>query len=175
MFDGHESGASIEAMRQFSRARTILDAGSLRAGTRELAARVEFVVASERFARQLTGLPNREGRDDRATAIAAVSALNRRPCVITLGRAGLIHGTAERWDHLPACPVTALDTTAAGDAFHGALAFGVMSGLDWLQTLRLASTTAALSVQSLGGRRSFPSLARVRAALADDRDTRNSR
>jgi sugar/nucleoside kinase (ribokinase family) len=165
LFDGHELPASLAAMDRFPEARTVLDAGSLRDGTRALAGRVEFLVASERFARQMTGLPPLDGPDEWAAAIAVLSALNGRPVVITLGNRGLLHGTAAAWEHRPAAHVAAADTTAAGDAFHGALAYGVLSALSWSETLRLAATTAELSVQALGGRRSFAPLARVRASL----------
>ncbi len=170
LFDGHELPASQAAMDRFPGARTILDAGSLRDGTRVLAGRVEFLVASERFGRQITGLPPLDGPDRWAAAVAALSALNGRPVVITLGRHGLVHGTADAWDHWPAVPATAIDTTAAGDAFHGAFAYGVLTGMSWTDTLRLTTTTAALSVQRLGGRRSFPPLDRVRASMRGQRD-----
>jgi sugar/nucleoside kinase (ribokinase family) len=166
LFDGHEPDASWAAMDRFPAAPTVLDAGSLRPGTVDLARRVEFVVASERFARQLAGLPPLDAPNDRAAAIAAVSALNGRPTVVTLGGRGLIHGMDETCEHLPAIPVEAVDTTAAGDAFHGAFAYAVLTGMAWGESLQFASMTAALSVQAVGGRRSFPSLAIVRRAMA---------
>ncbi|RYD72332.1 MAG: carbohydrate kinase family protein, partial [Verrucomicrobiaceae bacterium] len=54
LFDGHELPTSLEAMSRFPEAVTVLDAGSLREGTRVLAGRVQHLVASERFARQVT-------------------------------------------------------------------------------------------------------------------------
>ena len=60
LFDGHELEASLAAMARFPEAQTILDAGSLRDGTRELAGRVRFLVSSERFARQMSGVADLE-------------------------------------------------------------------------------------------------------------------
>jgi sugar/nucleoside kinase (ribokinase family) len=167
LFDGHDLEASLQAIERFPRAKTVLDAGSLREGTRELARRVDFLVGSERFARQVIGLPPLDAGADRTAAVAALHRLNGHPVVITLGERGLIHGTASGCEYLPAFPAQAVDTTAAGDVFHGAFAYGVLSGLSWLDTLRLASMAAALSVAVPGGRRSIPSLERVRAALAE--------
>jgi sulfofructose kinase len=164
-FDGHEPEASLEAMKLFPQAKTILDAGSLRDGTRELAKRVDYLVASERFARELSGLPDLEGAENQATAVAALHWHNGKPVVITCGERGLLHGTSGHVEWLPALPVKVCDTTAAGDIFHGAFAYGILSGLPWLETLRLAAGAAALSVTVRGGRTSIPSLADVKEML----------
>jgi sugar/nucleoside kinase (ribokinase family) len=172
LFDGHEPQASLEAMALFPHARTILDAGSARPGAVELARRVDYLVASERFARQLVGGFGRGETSDplnpawQAVAIETLHRHNGRPVVITLGERGLLHGTTGRFEHLPAFPVKAVDTTAAGDIFHGAFAYGVFAGLPWDETLRLASATAALSTTLRGGRSSIPSLDQVQEFLA---------
>ena len=165
LFDGHEPEASLEAMKLFPQAKSILDAGSLRDGTRELARRVDYVVASERFARELGNLPDLESVENQDAAVAALHRRNGKPVVITCGERGLLHGTAGRVERLPAFPVKACDTTAAGDIFHGAFAYGVLAGLPWVETLRLASATAALSVAARGGRTSIPTLAQVKEML----------
>jgi sugar/nucleoside kinase (ribokinase family) len=165
LFDGHELEASLEAMRMFPRAKTMLDAGSLREGTRVLAARVDYLVSSERFARQLAGLPELDNRQRQQEAVAALHRHNGRAVVITLGERGLVYGTGDDVRHLPAFPAQAVDTTAAGDIFHGAFAYGLIAGLSWLQTLRLAAGAAAISVTRPGGRTSIPSLAEVRELL----------
>src|SRR6266404_1692546 len=50
LFDGHEPKASLAALEVFPKATSILDAGSLRDGTRALAGKVDYLVASEKFA-----------------------------------------------------------------------------------------------------------------------------
>jgi sugar/nucleoside kinase (ribokinase family) len=173
LFDGHEPQASLEAMTLFPHARTILDAGSARPGAVELARRVDFLVASERFARQILGSSSGRGETSdplspawQAAAIEALHRHNGREVVVTLGERGLLHGTTGRFTHLPAFPVKAIDTTAAGDIFHGAFAYGVFAGLPWGETLRVASATAALSTTLRGGRSSIPSLDQVQEFLA---------
>ena len=166
LFDGHEPEASLDAMALFPQAKTILDAGSLREGTRELAKRVDYLVASERFARELGGLPDLESTPNQDTAVATLHRHNGKPVVITCGERGLLHGAAGRVERLPAFPAKVCDTTAAGDIFHGAFAYGILTGLPWLETLRLASATAALSVAARGGRTSIPTLAQVKEMLS---------
>jgi len=169
LFDGHELEASLEAMRAFPEAKSILDAGSLREGTRVLAGRVDYLVSSERFARQLAGLPDLQTPQRQQEAVAALHRHNGRAVVITLGERGLVYGTADDVRHLPAFPVQAVDTTAAGDVFHGAFAHGLIVGLSWLETLRLAAAAAAISVTASGGRTSIPPLAQVREMLGNAR------
>ena len=169
LFDGHELAASLEAMRQFPDAKTILDAGSLREGTRVLAGRVDYLVSSERFSRQFCDLSDLETPERQQAAVAALSAHNRHSVAITLGERGLVYGTGDDVRHLPAFPAKAVDTTGAGDIFHGAFAYGILSGLPWLETLRLAAASAALSVTARGGRTSIPSLDQVQELLSSAR------
>jgi len=169
LFDGHELEASLAALRVFPQAKSVLDAGSLREGTRVLAERVDYLVSSERFARQTAELPDLDSPERQRAAIAALYRINGRRVVITLGERGLVHGTAEEIEHLPAFPARTIDTTGAGDIFHGAFASGVLAGFSWLETLRLASAAAALSVAVRGGRPSIPSLAQVHEVLRDAR------
>jgi sulfofructose kinase len=58
-----------------------------------------------------------------------------------------------------------VDTTGAGDVYHGAFAFAVARGMALPKAMRFASATAALSCQALGGRAGLPSLAQVEALL----------
>lgn len=165
LFDGHELAASLDAMRLFPDARTILDAGSVRPGTVELARRVDQVVASERFARQFSGVDKLESEQQQATALHALFQHNGRPVVITLGERGVLYGTGEHFEKLEAFRVKSIDTTGAGDVFHGAFAYGLWKRLPLEDTLRLASAAAALSTTRRGGRPSLPTLAQVQELL----------
>lgn len=165
LFDGHELPASLEALERYPEARTILDAGSLREGTDELATRVDYLIASERFARQVTGLPKLDEPGIRVKAVTKLTNKYGRRVVITLGERGLIHGTETEFAYLPAFPVRAIDTTGAGDIFHGAFTYGLLKNWEFTQNLRFASMTAALSVQELGGRTSIPSREAVEHAV----------
>jgi sugar/nucleoside kinase (ribokinase family) len=165
LFDGHELEASLEAIERFPEAKTILDAGSLRDGTRELARQVDYLVSSERFACQFSGVPDLDSPDNQAKAVAALHAHNGRPVVVTRGEKEMLCGDGDSVERFLTFPVQAVDTTAAGDIFHGAFAYGVLTELPSDQTLRLAAATAALSVTVRGGRTSIPSLTRVREML----------
>ena len=169
LFDGHELAAARAAMARFPSAATILDAGSLRDGTRALADAVDYLVASERFALQLTGLESLATPAARLEALAALARPCHKAVVITRGEEGLAYRCGARTGELPAFPAAAVDTTGAGDVFHGAFAHGILNGLPLGETLRLASLAAALSVAVAGARPSIPELGRVTEALAHAR------
>jgi sugar/nucleoside kinase (ribokinase family) len=169
LFDGHELEASRLALEHCGSAVSILDAGSLRPGTEELAGRVNYLVASECFALQATGLPDLADKNSRQECLRQLGKISRpgAATVVTLGERGLIYEVEGTCCHLPAYPAQALDTTAAGDIFHGTFAYGILQSFSLERTLKLASMTAALSVRKLGGRQSIPSLSEVRKALGD--------
>lgn len=170
LFDGHELEASLKAMEVFPQAITILDAGSLREGTKVLSEKVDYLVSSERFALSFTKLPDISSEINYKKCIDKLLDWNGKQVVVTLGERGLIYGSDGRVCHLPAYPAGTVDTTAAGDAFHGAFAYGVLKGLPLLEILKLSSMTAALSVAILGGRQSLPALENVLEALRQQED-----
>jgi sulfofructose kinase len=169
LFDGHEPDASLKAMEVFPEARTILDAGSLRKGTEVLASRVDYLVSSERFALSVTGLPDLDSEDLRRRCVERLRRLNDKHVIVTLGEKGLIYEEQGNFRYLPAYPAKPVDTTGAGDVFHGAFAYGIFMNMKLLEVLKLSSMAAAMSVEVSGARRSIPGLQQVLEALENSR------
>ncbi len=165
LFDGHELQASLDAIVHFPDATTVLDAGSLREGTKVLAGKVDYVVASEHFALQVSEFDSLDSSRNQSEALSTVQKSGCGTTVITLGGRGLIYIAADGPRHLPAFPVRVVDTTAAGDIFHGAFAYGVLKKMSLEDNLRFAAMAAALSVTKHGGRQSAPDVAEVEEAL----------
>ena len=69
--------------------------------------------------------------------------------------------------HVPAHSVKAVDTTGAGDCFHGAYAFALTEGRTPLDAARFATAAAAISVTGRGGRRALPGHEACVARLAE--------
>lgn len=78
--------------------------------------------------------------------------------IITLGSAGAFLSSPDFSGTLPAPEVNAVDTTAAGDTFNGALAASLANGLDWLDAVVFANKAAALAVTRNGAQASIPFL-----------------
>ncbi|MEJ2748402.1 MAG: PfkB family carbohydrate kinase, partial [Anaerolineae bacterium] len=83
----------------------------------------------------------------------------------TLGQQGLVWQKGAESGHLPAFPVEAVDTTGAGDAFHGGFAAGLVRNLAWNGLLRFASAVAALTCTQLGARLALPTDTAVQTFL----------
>ena len=76
--------------------------------------------------------------------------------ILTLGDRGSLLVTDATAEHVPVEPVKALDTTGAGDAFVGSLAFFLAAGKSLSDSIKRANRIAAVSVQSSGTQTSFP-------------------
>ncbi len=150
LFDGHEPhiSAPLAKSAKTQGIPTVLDAGSVHEGTLTLMSLVDHLVCSEKFAAQLHG--NVE------TALSRLAEISPN-VVITLGESGLIWQKAGIRGAVPAFPVNAVDTTGAGDAFHGAYAGAVASGMGWDEILRYASAAGALCCTKTGARLGLPS------------------
>jgi len=161
LFDGHEPLLSAP-LAERARAQgipTVLDAGSLHAGTQALMSRVDYLVASEKFAGQWLGA------EDAGQALAGL-AEHAPAVVITLGERGLVWRKGGASGALPAFPVRAVDTTGAGDAFHGAFAAALAENQPWDALLRYASAAGSLCCQQAGARPGLATAGALRAFLA---------
>jgi ribokinase len=151
--------AVIEAARR-SAAPVILTPAPAVPLPAELLREVDLIVPNEHEAAAITG------HHDPAEALAALLELVPE-AVITLGGAGALYGSRGSAPvHVPAFQVEAVDTTAAGDTFAGALAVARTEGLPPAAALRFASAAAALSVQREGASTSMPARSAIDAFLA---------
>ncbi|NWF38919.1 carbohydrate kinase [Mariprofundus sp. NF] len=161
LFDGHEPLLSV-ALCSWAKANdiiTVIDAGSLHQGTQELAGRVDYLVASEKFARQWCQ------SEDMGLALDELAAVSEN-VVITLGEKGLIWAKSREQGSLPAFNIEAVDSTGAGDAFHGAFAYGLTLNLTWQELLRYASAAGALTCTKLGARPALPNALEIASLIS---------
>jgi sulfofructose kinase len=151
LFDGHEPEVSLALMKALNGRgiSTVLDAGSVHRGSLKLLERVDYIVASQKFARECTG---REDPRQAALKLGQVCSA----VVITLGEAGLVWTNEDGSGSLPAFSIDAVDTTGAGDAFHGAFAAGLAHGKPWKDLLAYASAAGALCCTKYGARPAIP-------------------
>ena len=102
------------------------------------------------------------------TAILAARRLRERGprvVVITLGSAGALLVDQDGEILIPARSVKAVDTTAAGDAFNGALACALCEEMPLRRAVEFANRVAAISVTRMGAQSSLPTRAEVESAL----------
>ena len=123
---------------------------------------VNCLVANETEAQSSTGVPVR-GLASAETAGRAVLAMGIPVAIITLGANGALLATEAEVAHLPARKVQVVDTTAAGDAFVGALVSARLGGLAWRDAVRYATCAGTLATTVLGAQTSLPTAAQVQA------------
>jgi ribokinase len=121
---------------------------------------VDYLTPNAGEASRLSGVP---GADDTALAHAAdaLRARGARCVAVTLGERGVLACGDGEPRRVPAPTVAAVDTTAAGDAFNGALAVGLTEGRELLAALRFANAAAAIACTRRGAQASLPTRAEV--------------
>ncbi len=144
-------------------ATTVLNAAPFDAAIGPLLPLVDVLVVNEVEGADLLGWA-RVTAENARQAVGALLARGPSAVALTLGSQGALVGRGDERQHFPALPVAVVDTTAAGDAFTGALAAGLADGRDLFAAARRAVIVGSLAVTQAGAQLSLPHLAAVQAA-----------
>lgn len=156
--------ATVEAALRHGRAAgatTLLNAAPFRPEAAALLPLTDILIVNEIEAADLLG-GERVAPDTAPAAVAALLGRGPGAVAITLGAHGAFVGRGEERRHLAAPRVTVVDTTAAGDAFVGALAAGLAAGLDLFAAAARAIVAGSLAVTKAGAQPSLPTGDEVR-------------
>jgi sulfofructose kinase len=158
--DGHSPAAALLAAGAARAAgvTVCLDAGGPELDVGDLVKLTDVLIAGERFAAAVGDGDDRQG----ATRLLAMGP---RIVVVTRGERGSFTKTADEEFQTPVFRVPVVDTTGAGDVFHGAYLFGLLRGWDLPSIAEFAGATAALKCLKLGGRAGIPTLDTVMTYL----------
>lgn len=159
--DGQFMPAAIQAARWAREAgvKICYDGNHPRPGLDELLPLVDWLVVARPFPAAYTGL------SDPQQAAEALLVLGPEVLVVTDGERGCQVWAGGGRFRADGFPVPAVDTTGAGDAFHGAFIYAMLQDWKMQRVVRFANAAAALNCLSLGGRRGLPSLPQVQALL----------
>jgi ribokinase len=163
LIDDLEPAAALVAAREANEREipVVIDAGSLRTGITELLPCCDYIVASEVFAEQLTG------GHDHVRSLEALLEFDPVAAVVTLGERGCVALSADGMIEAEGFEIEAVDTTGAGDVFHGAFLFALLQEWDLYRACVFSNAVAAMSCRALGGRAGIPDLAAVRSFLGE--------
>lgn len=164
--DGRDIDASIFLAKKAKKdgSEVILDLGSLRENIEELFPLADYLIVSRKFAYDYTHL------EDLSQACSELKKIGFRYVVVTLSEKGCLWTDGGKVNYFPGFKVGVVDTTGAGDVFHGAFIFGLLKKWKMGGIIEFASACAALKCRKLGGREGIPSLKEVQDFLKK-RDT----
>jgi ribokinase len=160
--DGLMLKASIEGANQAKDMgmTIVMDAGTLRQGYKELVSLVDILIASQGFGEALVG-----NEKPPEKALEALAQWGPREVIITLGAKGSVGWQNGNIISQDAFSVEVMDTTGAGDVYHGAYIYGLLQGWNMPECMRFASAASALKCMEIGGRKGIPNLEQVNAFL----------
>ena len=155
--DGNDFEMSLKVIEDNPNAIKIIDAGSIKDGVIELCKKCDYVVCSNDFAREYSKI------DFKCNELEKVKSVYNRlkedfkgTLVITLEENGSITKIDNEFVIVPSIKVDAIDSTGAGDIYHGAFTYFITHNYSLLDTLKYSNIAGALSVTKIGSKNSMP-------------------
>jgi sugar/nucleoside kinase (ribokinase family) len=146
--DGHDIEATIKAVRWAKEDGivTVMDADRIDEKTGELIRHIDFLITSSTFPIRFTGI------SDLPRALVALQKLCGGFVASTLGLDGAMTLVDDSPIYYRGLSVDAIDTTGAGDVFHGAFIYGLIKGWGVDRVFSFANAVAGIKCTRLGGR-----------------------
>jgi len=147
--DGHDTPA-VERAARLAREHGIpvtVDVDSVYHGFERVLPRVDYLIASSEFPAQWTN-----ERDPFKALELMQNEYGIRVAAMTLGAHGALARFEGRFVYSPAFVVNCVDTTGAGDVFHGAFCYSVLRGMSLRESLDFSNAMAALNCTAIGAR-----------------------
>jgi len=161
--DGHDTPAVAHAAaiaRQHGIPVTV-DVDTIYHGFERVLPNVDYLVASSEFPSNWTG-----ERDPFQALETLQNEYGMKVAAMTLGAHGSLARVDGRFVYAPAYVVNCIDTTGAGDVFHGAFCYAVLQGMPMPEVLEFSNAMAALNCTAPGARGGIQGLEEIRALMA---------
>jgi sugar/nucleoside kinase (ribokinase family) len=164
--DGHDIHAALRCAKWAKEERipTVIDLDKVEPLTSELMKEIGFVITSSRFPALYTGI------SDRKKALLELQKHTPGFLCATLGHEGAMAMVNGEFLHAEGFKLKAVDTTGAGDVFHGGFIYGLLENWEVAEILDFANAVAALKCQDLGGRKGIPTLEEIQRFLSQQKE-----
>jgi len=160
--DGNDYELALKVINNNPNAISIIDAGNLKLGSIELCKAVNYVVCSNDFAREYTNIDFKYDDLDSIKKVYDILENDfQNKVVITLESHGSFTKIDDEYILVPSIKMNCVDSTGAGDIYHGAFTYFISHGYSLKDTLRLSNIAGALSVRYIGSKPSMPNLDEV--------------
>ena len=140
----------------------VMDPGCPYEIAREILPYVDAPIVPEQWARDW--MPNQPPE----TAAETLHKNGAKIAIVTLGERGSVICSDAGLQAFPAYPVDVVDTTGAGDAYHGAFMYALLQDWDLARMVRFAAAVGSMNCRALGGRTALPTRPQVDAFLAEN-------
>jgi len=157
LLDGHDAPAAARAaeIAREKGVRVVIDAETVKPGTDGMVRASDYVVCSSTFPEAFTGV------SDVREALGRIRALGPGCVVATLGKEGALCLLDGLFTESRGFKVDCVDSTGAGDVFHGAFIYGLVQDWDIARTLEFSNAAAALNCTAVGARGCIGTLERI--------------
>ncbi len=142
----------------------ILDPAPAQPISKELIENINYITPNQVEAAMLVGFPITTEKEAQKACRKLIEQ-GIENVIIKMGENGVVYANHKEQVHIPAIPVKAVDTVAAGDAFNGALAAGLAAGMTVQDAIRWGNAGGAWSVTRAGAQTSLPYLNELKALL----------
>ena len=154
--DGHDRSALLAAVwAREEGIPVVMDLDKIVPRCDELIANADFVITNAAFPSEFSGISDPE------KALLEMRRCCRGLLAATLGARGAIVVLGDECMQFPAFKVRTVDTTGAGDVFHGGFIYGLLQNWTLERTMTFANAAAALSCTRLGARAGIPSFQEI--------------
>lgn len=167
--DGHDHQAAFRAAcwAQEEGIPVVIDLDKVVPNAKELISKVDFLITSSNFPPDFTGI------DDPIDSLLALRQYCSGFLAVTLGARGAMAVVGSECIRFPAFKVHAVDTTGAGDIFHGGFIYGLLRNWPLDRIMTFANAAAGLNCTHLGARAGIPPLSEI-LNLADNAEYAHS-
>ena len=162
LVDGEHPETALKVLIDNENAISVIDAGRLNKDTKMLGKLVTYLVCSKDFAEEFAKV--KIDYKNKETLIACYEKLKsyfKNKVIITLESQGSFTEIDGKYKQIPSVKVKAIDSTGAGDIFHGAFTYFIGNNYSLEDAIHYASIAGAISVTRVGSRFSIPTLEEV--------------